>query len=163
MPQRTFAVQIKGEDKLKQNIAYLRRNFPEWLAEANNETGDEIAALAKSNIKTIDAFDTGELYESIEKRSSPKGLSVSVGSTAKHAPYIEFGTAPHFPPVDKIRAWCLRKGLPASAAYPIARKISERGTPERPFLYPAYLVGMRNHITRVRKHVLTALGRVLTA
>jgi hypothetical protein len=51
-------------------------------------------------------------------------LSVAVYSEAKHAPFIEFGTAPHFPPLAKIKAWCKRR-IPEAAAFLIARAISD--------------------------------------
>jgi HK97 gp10 family phage protein len=161
MASRIFSVKITGQEKIKSNLTYLRRNFPEWVDAANQETAREIRDEARNNIQQLDAFDTGALYDSIEIRTSAKGLSVSVGSTAKYAPFIEFGTSPHFPPLEPIRAWCRRKGIPEEAAYPIARAISERGTPERPFLYPAYLVGMRSHVDRIRKYTMSALGKLL--
>lgn len=154
-----FSVQIKGDDTIRRNVQRLRKNFPELLERANLDTAEEVRDLARDNVKNLDAFDTGDLFDSIAIRVSPKGFSVTVGSTAKHAPFIELGTAPHFPPLDKIRAWCRRKGLDERAAFPIARAISERGSPERPFLYPAYLVGMRHHITRVRQYL--SLGSLL--
>ena len=160
MANRVISVKVTGQDKIQANVAYLRANFPEWLDAANQETADEIRDEARNNVKQIDAFDTGELFNSISVSVSPKGLSVVVYSSSKHAPFIEFGTAPHFPPIDKIRAWCKRKGIPESAAFPIARAISERGTPERPWLYPAYKVGIRRHIDRVRKFVAAGLRKL---
>ncbi len=159
MASRMFSVQIKGEDKIRRNVQTLRKEFPELLERANIETAEEIRDEARANVKELNAYDTGGLYESIGIRVSPKGLSVTVGATAKQAPYIEFGTAPHFPPLQPIREWCLRKGMSERAAFPIARRIAERGSPERPFLYPAYLVGMRHHINRVRKYL--SLGQML--
>jgi Bacteriophage HK97-gp10, putative tail-component len=156
-------VRITGADKIKQNIAYLRREFPEWLSAANLETAYEIRDLAQRNVRQLDAFDTGELYNSFVVTISPQGLSVGVASKSPYAPYVEFGTRPHFPPLEPIRRWCISRGLPASAAFPIARAISERGTPERPFLYPAFKVGMRNHIQRIRKYVSLGLKGKLAA
>lgn len=56
------------------------------------------------------------------------------GANADHAPFIEFGTVPHFPPVAPLEEW-VRKKLPevpaeeiSSAAFLIARKISIEGT-----------------------------------
>ena len=160
MPRRVIEARVTGQEKIKANLAYLRENFPDWLAEANRETADQIAEEAQNNLKNIDAFDTGELYNSVQVGESPQGLRVTVYSNAKHAAYIEFGTAPHFPPVSKIAAWCARKGIPVSAAFPIARAISERGTPERPWLYPAYQVGIRRHIDRVRRFVGAGLRKL---
>lgn len=158
---KAFAIKVTGVDKIKQNVAYLRREFPEYLSAANLETAYEIRDEAQRNIRKHDAFDTGDLYDSIEVTISPKGLSIGVGSTSPYAPFVEFGTRPHFPPLEPIRRWCASRGLPVTAAFPIARKISEVGTPERPFLYPAYKVGIRNHIQRIRKYVKLGLKGLL--
>jgi hypothetical protein len=153
MAQRVISVKVTGEKTIKDNVSMLRRFFPDWLNEANLETAQTILDEARNNVKQLDAFDTGALFNSLQLNVSPKGLSVTVFSTSKHAPFIEFGTAPHWPPMAPIRAWCARKGLPESAAFLVARAISERGTPERPFLTPAYKVGIRQHIDRIRKFV----------
>jgi Bacteriophage HK97-gp10, putative tail-component len=158
---RVLSAKITGDAKIKANFGYLLANFPDWVDSANEATAAEIRDEAKRNVRQIDAFDTGELYDSIEYSVSRLGHRVEVYSTSKHAPFIEFGTAPHFPPVAAIRAWCVRKGIPESAAFPIARAISERGTPERPWLYPAFKVGMRRHVDRIRDFVGTELRKLL--
>jgi hypothetical protein len=38
------------------------------------------------------------------------------------------------PPLSKIKTWCTYKGLPQSAAFPIARKIGLFGIPPKPIL-----------------------------
>jgi HK97 gp10 family phage protein len=157
-----FKVRITGADKIKKNVSYLRKNVPELLSVANLETAYEIRDLAQANIKRLDAFDTGGLHDSIKVTVSPQGLSVGVASTSRHAPYVEFGTRPHFPPLEPIRQWCISRGLPASAAFPVARKIAERGTPERPFLYPAFKVGMRHHVANIRKYYKLAMQGLLS-
>src|SRR5262245_29707145 len=111
MANSGLSVKVKGDDEIKRNVTYLRRNFPQWLAAANEATAQDIADNAERNIRAIDAYDTGELYGSIDYRAARNGLDYVVGSSAEHAPYVEFGTAPHFPPVDAIKAWCVRKGL----------------------------------------------------
>jgi hypothetical protein len=158
---RVLSAKITGDAKIKANFGNLREQFPDWVNSANVETAVEIRNEARKNVRQIDAYDTHELYESIEFSVSRLGNSVVVYSTAKHAPFIEFGTAPHFPPLDKIRAWCGRKGIPESAAFPIARAISERGTPERPWLYPAYKAGMSGHMDRIRDFVGSELRKML--
>jgi hypothetical protein len=158
---RMIDVKVTGAAELKKNVEFLRAAFPSWLNFANEDTARRIRDDAKNNVKEIDAYDTHALYNSIKYNVSEKGLSVVVYSDAKHAPFIEFGTAPHFPPIDKIKAWCKRKNIPESAAFPIARAISERGTPERPWLYPAYKAGMRDHVKRIRDLVTAALQKQL--
>jgi hypothetical protein len=154
---RMIEAKITGAAELKKNVDFLRAAFPDWLSFANEDTARTIRDDAKNNVKEIDAYDTHELFNSIKYNISAKGLRVVVYSDAKHAPFIEFGTSPHWPPIDKIRAWCGRKGIPESAAFPIARAISERGTPERPWLYPAYKAGMRDHVKRIRDLVTAGL------
>lgn len=156
-----LSITVGGEKELLRSIALLRKGFPEWLAAANMQTAEAIERRAEQNLLDIDAYDTGELYDKVRIKTARNGLSVVVGSTAKHAPYIEFGTRPHFPPLDKIRAWCIRKGIDPGAAYPIAKKIAKYGTPPRPWLYPAYNFEKRFHVDRVRSLVWRALSGTL--
>jgi hypothetical protein len=156
MAKGIFTVSFSGQDKLRRNLISLRNRFPEFLADANQETADEIVREAQRNIKEQDAYTTGDLYGSIKVDVTARGMRITVGSTSHYAPYVEFGMRPHFPPLEPIRAWCRERGIDERAAFPIARAISERGTPERPFLYPAFLAGKRNHVARVKK--LYSLG-----
>lgn len=159
--KRMFSVSFTGNDKIVRNARMLREKFPEWLSAANQETANEIFDLARKNIKAHDAYTSGELYDSIVVEVTARGLAIYVGSTSKHAPFVEFGTRPHFPPLAPIRQWCLARGLPESAAFPIARAISERGTPERPFLWPAAQQGKRNHLARMRDLVRAGMRGLL--
>ena len=56
-----------------------------------------------------------------------------LGTPAKYAEPVEYGTRPHFPPIEPIKYWVEKKlGLEgaeaASVAFLIARKISKEGT-----------------------------------
>src|SRR5262245_38654870 len=159
--KRIFSVSFTGNENLKRNMAALRREFPEMLSDANQETADEIVREAQRNIKTNDSYASGELYGSLVVKVTARGLAIYVGSTSHYAPYVEFGTRPHFPPLDAIRRWCELKDIPVAAACPIAKKIAERGTPEQPFLWPAFLVGKRNHLARVRALCSAGVRKVL--
>src|SRR5262245_3364065 len=156
-----FKVDLRGVDDVRRNINAVRSGFPEWLAAANERTANEIADLARRNIKNIDAYATGAMYAGIQVTSSPGGLVFTVGCTEKYAPFVEMGTRPHFPPLDAIREWCRVRGIPESAAFPIARQIARRGLPERPFLFPAFYQGMRQHANRVRAAVQGGLRKLL--
>lgn len=49
--------------------------------------------------------------------------------------YVEGGRRPgKMPPLKKIADWCRVVGIPSSAAYPIAKKIGEKGIAPRPIL-----------------------------
>lgn len=156
-----FRVRITGGDKIAKNIDYLRREFPEWLRDANIDTAERVRRNARRNLKRLDAYDTHALYDSIQVGVSPKRLLVSVYSDLNYAPYVEFGTRPHFPPLEPIREWCRSRGIDESAAFPIARSISEFGTFERPFLYPAYREGIALHVKRIQQLVKLGLRGVL--
>lgn len=56
------------------------------------------------------------------------GLTGIVGSDIHYAPYVEFGTRPHWPPINALRRWAyLKKVNP----YLVARAIARRGTRPR--------------------------------
>jgi hypothetical protein len=97
-----------------------------------------VQAQAKRNITDAPAVDTGQLRASVKIESFSDGFARRVGTDLEHGKYVEYGTGPHFPPLEPIREWARRHGLPESAAYPIARAIAQRGTPAKPWLYPAF-------------------------
>lgn len=79
--------------------------------------------------------DRGLLSSTISVR--PEGDTVVVGSPMTYAPAIEYGSAPHMPPVDAIEGWVQRKlGIPApesrSVAWAIAKNIARDGTVPMP-------------------------------
>ena len=90
---------------------------------------------------------SGKLSNSIKGivKMNGKYLTVSL-SMEDYWKYIEYGTRPHFPPVDKIKEWIrvkpilprpLSNGkLPTNdqLAFLIGRKISKVGTKPQPFL-----------------------------
>ena len=76
------------------------------------------------------------LRNSIIVELTPDGLQAEIGTPLNYGPYIEFGTRAHFPPMDALKKWCERHGdIPP---FLVARAISKRGLPARPYLYPAY-------------------------
>jgi hypothetical protein len=130
---------VSGVPELKRLLDQLALVAP---AAARREV--DIAALnietrAKQNLTDEGAVDTGALRTSIssEVTTDSAGIYAVTVGTNQTGPFIEFGTSPHFPPLEPIKEWCSRHGLPESAAFPIARKIAAHGTPERPFMFPA--------------------------
>ncbi|EKD89640.1 MAG: hypothetical protein ACD_33C00022G0001 [uncultured bacterium] len=72
---------------------------------------------------------TGKLYRSIKFNIKKNMLIVQL---AKHAIYLDKGTRPHMPPVDKIKKWAASKGINVWA---LAKSIAKKGTKAYPFLY----------------------------
>jgi len=59
--------------------------------------------------------------------SNPARISI-VGDDAWK--YIEQGRPPgRMPPLSRIIEWCIARGIPTGAAFPIAKRIGERGAP----------------------------------
>jgi hypothetical protein len=99
-----------------------------------------IAKMQKEITPTIAKGATGDLRESY--KGTPvigKGIDMraSYGSNVRYAAWHEYGTGPHFPPVDALVDWVIAKGivdagepdyLIRGVAFLIARVISRRGT-----------------------------------
>jgi hypothetical protein len=93
----------------------------------------------EAEAKRLCPVDEGRLRSSITTLLASEGglPAVYVGTNVSYALFVHEGTRPHFPPVAPIAAWASRVGLGAGAGFPVARAISRRGTPARPFLRDA--------------------------
>jgi hypothetical protein len=135
---KDFSTTITGREETQKRIQRLLKVAPQLTKNAVNEHAINIQAQAKRNITDAPAVDTGQLRSSVKIETFSSGFAKRVGSDVKHAKPIEFGTGPHFPPLEPIQEWARRHGLPEEAAYPIAKAISERGTPAKAWLFPAF-------------------------
>lgn len=95
----------------------------------------KLQGIARRTVKVDQGFTRASIITAF---IGNQDLSADIGSAQKTAPWIEFGTRPHFPPPDALIPWVRRHGMPDSAAFAIARKIAQRGTPASPFLGPAF-------------------------
>jgi hypothetical protein len=90
--------------------------------------------------KPFPATDRGELRASVEHEFVEDGATVAV--SAPHAPMIEYGTRPHWPPFEPILEWVRRKGLggdkPEAVAGAIRKKIATEGIAPRFFFKKAW-------------------------
>jgi len=100
-------------------------------------SGLNIQRKAKQNLKGKKSWDTGNLANTIMSEMTGNGVTAEVGPTAPYGPYVEHGTKKHFPPPDALEEWAKRHGF--DSAWPICKAISERDTPAKPYLLPAYL------------------------
>lgn len=75
---------------------------------------------------------TGELRESLGVRVEPN--RVLVGPSAKHAPYVEFGTGPHVIKARNKKALAFKAG----GQTVVVRQVNHPGTKAQPFVKPAY-------------------------
>jgi len=107
--------------------------------------------------------DTGELVRSA--KTTPTRTGAIVAFDAPHAPFMEYGTRPHFPPLAPLADWAIRKGLADTEeeadeiALAIARKIAARGIAPRHFLARAVRSLKRRKI--VREEITAELEEML--
>ena len=108
-----------------------------------HRVGQAVEAQAKEDV----AVDRGQLRSKITYEIDPSGeraggrpvpVWVRVGTNVTHGAPVHQGRKPgKWPPVKAIAGWVKRKGLPPEAAFPIARKIAQKGIKARPFLTDA--------------------------
>lgn len=97
--------------------------------------------LAQKNINA-----SSKLSKSLKSIVKQKGKWIEISiSLEDYWKYVEYGTRPHFPPIQAIRKWIDVKPVlprpingklptPDQLAFLIARKISKVGTRPKPFL-----------------------------
>lgn len=115
------------------NFDNLRQTLEEYAQEVRN--------LYQDKLIENDRIASGKLLNSVEYRVDFNNNIYSVNlQLQKYWKYIEFGTSPHFPPVNKILEWVKIKPVlprpdkngkiptPKQLAFLIARKISKVGT-----------------------------------
>lgn len=97
--------------------------------EAPKAAAEGIADLIKKNIPVW----TGDLRDSVEVQElSP--TAYAVGPTLYYGPYVNFGTGPHLPNMDKITEWGNAHGFDPSA---LMSHIESFGTAAHPFMETA--------------------------
>lgn len=105
------------------------------------EYGQAVADHYKNSLSSGEINASGELYDSVRYITSFNGNKYEIDLNLKdYWKYIEYGTKPHWPPVDAILNWIrIKPVLPypdkngklpteKQLAYLIGRKISEEGT-----------------------------------
>lgn len=63
---------------------------------------------------------------------------VIFGYDADHAPFVETGTAPHWPPIEPLKEWAALVLGDESAAWAVQQKIADEGTDAQPFMRPGF-------------------------
>ena len=107
-----------------------------------NKVSNEIFKASQDNLLEFEAIDTGFMLRSGTLWQSGR-LKNTISYNAPYSSVIEFGAAPHFPPIEPIQRWVERKlGVKTNSrniAFAIAKRISIEGTKPRPFIRNAIL------------------------
>jgi hypothetical protein len=110
------------------------------LLETLQGIGNFILADMKVLIELNGAMATGRLLKEIRVNAiKDKDKYLLTLSYPFYGKFVDEGRRPgKMPPVKDIREWTRLKGIPESAAYPIAKKIGEKGTKGINFTEPFY-------------------------
>jgi hypothetical protein len=124
--------------ELQSALEQLPSILDDKLADAATDIAQRLVGTARENAPV----DTGQLRSSLEgatEQISETIHRVVVGSNLDSAGQMEYGTDPGYsPPVSELRDWARRVLGDESAAYPVARSISESGLDERRYLRDAF-------------------------
>ena len=104
--------------------------------------------------------DTGRLRTSVATVLG--GTSAVIGPTIFYAPFVEYGTRPHFPPPVALQPWAKRHGFGPGGAFALARAIARRGTRAHPFMRPAAkdaLPMIRQNALQLKRDIEERWGR----
>jgi hypothetical protein len=148
-----MTVQVYGDkqvaDDLRDAASVYNRESTRLLKEVGVWTTGRVKAY------TMDAgsVDLGELVQGIhyDIKSAIREKSVTIRPSDKadtYAIYVEEGTRPHFPPIDKLQGWADRHGIPVWA---VAMKIAREGTEPRHM--------WRDTFDDLLSHIETPVGR----
>ncbi|MHC4397843.1 MAG: hypothetical protein ACYS1A_19535 [Planctomycetota bacterium] len=118
-----------SKDLVKRINEDIGGHFKRWIAKMKKEITPTIAEGATGNLK--------KSYKGTPVIGKGIDMRASFGSDVRYAAWHEFGTGPHFPPIDALVPWVIAKGMVSEGdpeylirgvAFLIARVISRRGT-----------------------------------
>jgi len=137
---------IIGVEKLLMGLEKVAFT-PSRTHELMVKTGYVIQGQARVNLDLphggFQTTNTGRLSQSIVVEDRPFDKAVVVGTNVQYAPFVEFGTRPHMPPVEPLKEWAALKLHNPNAGYAVAKKIARQGTKPKPFMRPAIRVGQK--------------------
>ena len=113
--------------------------------------------MFRTNITDNGSVHTGELRRSVEFKFENK-LAVNIRPMAKYAPFVEYGTRPHWTSVRNLERWAKFRGI---NAYALQRSIAMHGTKPHPYeektfkqVQPYAIRNMQQSLNRVVKEIL---------
>ncbi len=156
----TMAFTLEGDEKLARKLSDRRTRLGPQVriaADPIEAMVGQLGIIGVRHAKNEAPDDTGKLKRGV--RFTFRGNRGIIESTAKHTPYVIRGRQPGtFPPVSAILGWVGRHGMPASAAFPVARAIAERGIEPNDFMSRAF-VKMRQELAPTKRQFLRRVDR----
>lgn len=107
--------------------------FPSILAKHVRLKLTELGVIGRSSARQYAPAAFGFLRNSIDFVVGSSGFKMTLSATAPYAAYVNFGTRPHWIPVDALDDWAKRRGLSESEKHAVRFSIAKRGTKANPF------------------------------
>jgi len=98
----------------------------EGLLKVAQHLGADILAEGSRNLVDGNHVDTGQLLQSGELINTQDGCKVVW--SLDYADFVEYGTDPHWAPIEPLIDWARRKGYDEGFAYAVRAKIAKEGT-----------------------------------
>ena len=131
---------VEGLDELIKRNANLSRQYAPIVREFLDKTMYGFSAKAQH----LAPVDTGLLRASLTKGKANNIWEIGgspipewgmVGTRLNYAPSVEYGSRPHYAPIDRLQKWAKAHGLTAGQVW---NAIWMRGTQPHPFFKPAF-------------------------
>ena len=121
-----LSIKLVGLQELQQKFS----QSPNVVSEELNKAMQDSVITLQGEVRGLTPVDTGRLRQSVATDVRSVGGTVigTVGSVVTYAPFVEFGTRPHFPPIAAVSTWASRHGFGPGGGFLVARAISIRGT-----------------------------------
>ena len=135
----------------------MEDNFNSIVKPILEKYGESIVGEMINRLKNLGKKATGNLIDSLDFGvDDTNANNITLYFTAiDYAIYVDKGRRPgKFPPIKSIRDWCKIKRIPVKAAFPIARKISEKGI--RPTNF--FTVSTSRRLKQMNKELAKSLG-----
>ena len=118
---------------------------------------DRVGYAVEEKAKGLAPVNYGRLRASIGHQISEGRIPdwVRIGTNVHYAPYMHFGrkVPSKMPPLAPLKLWAKRHGMPESAAWPIAKKIAERGYKDHPDGWQYIVKGVEESDGKIRQIV----------
>lgn len=128
--------EVRGTQQVIRNLGRIKKQIFDRIVTACQITQAHVVNDARASAPV---FLTTLRQSIVPGNIDVKADSVKafVNANVYYAAAVEFGSRPHFPPVEALKDWAAEKLGDEDLAFVIARKISMVGTKPKPFLGPA--------------------------
>lgn len=136
MAGELIEVSIQGIENLRKSLGDthegLRQSVRDWFNRSVLRLERDAKRFAPADIGRL----RSSITHQVDKAQMP--LWGKVGVNVSYAPYMEYGTKPHFPPPEALEDWAQRHGFPPGGGFLVARAIARHGLRPRDYFGKSY-------------------------